>query len=210
MLCADRDKAAARMMRVPVVVGCMVLTLCGCASLALQNSASVTVDVPAAWSVANVSTKTGTSSLTQWWLRFDDPLLGSLVTQALQTNTSVKSAQAALRQARALSDVAAAGLLPIVASSASAQHSTGGGKSAGNNFTAGLDASWELDIFGANRSALDASNAVAEASAASLGDVQVSIAAEVALAYITLRGAQSRLGVCQENPTNPQKKTPNH
>ncbi len=63
----------------------------------------------------------------------------------------------------------------------------------------GLDASWELDFFGANRSALQASEANARASAASLGDVQVSIAAEAALAYIALRNAQARLAVAQAN-----------
>ena len=84
-------------------------------------------------------------------------------------------------------------------SSASAQRSKSGSNSAVDRFTAGFDASWELDIFGANRSALDTSEATARASAASLGDVQVSIAAEVALAYITLRDAQARLEIANDN-----------
>ena len=113
--------------------------------------------------------------------------------------------QAALRQARALRDVAAAALVPTVGSSASAQRSTAGGKSTGNSFQAGLDASWELDIFGANRSALAASEATAQASAASLGDVQVSIAAEVALDYIALRGAQARLAIASDNLASQQE-----
>ena len=182
-----------------------MLALVGCASVTPQRAAPVAVDVPATWSVADVSTTTGTSSLVQWWLRFDDPLLGDLVAQALQANTDVKRARAALRQARALRDVAAAGLLPTVGSSASAQHSTAGGDSVGNNFRAGLDASWELDIFGTNRSALNASDAAARASAASLGDVQVSIAAEVALSYITLRDTQARLAIADTNLASQQE-----
>ena len=75
----------------------------------------------------------------------------SLVAQALQANTSVRSAQAALRQARALRDVAAAGLWPTVGSSASAQRGTAAATVTGNSFKVGLDAGWELDIFGANR-----------------------------------------------------------
>ncbi|MGZ8287953.1 MAG: efflux transporter outer membrane subunit [Telluria sp.] len=176
-----------------------MLALSGCASVVRQRAAPVAINVPADWSTANVSATTGASSLAQWWLRFDDPLLASLVVQALQANTSVKSAEAALRQARALRDVAAAGLLPTVGSSASAQRSISGGNVTGNAFKVGLDANWELDIFGANRSALDASDATALASAASLGDVQVSIAAEVALSYITLRGAQVRLAIAADN-----------
>ncbi len=83
--------------------------------------------------------------------------------------------------------------------SASAQHSTVGSDSSSNSYRAGLDAGWELDVFGGNRSALQAAEAGARASAASLADVQVSIAAEVALAYITLRGTQARLAIANDN-----------
>jgi NodT family efflux transporter outer membrane factor (OMF) lipoprotein len=184
-------------MRIPIVLGGVVLAVCGCASVAPQRTAPY--DIPAAWSVADVSATPGTASLAQWWLRFDDPLLARLVSQALQANTGVKSAEAALRQARALRDVSAAALWPNVGSSASAQRAMAGGHPTGNTFRAGLDAGWELDIFGGNRSALEASEANAAASAASLGEVQVSIAAEVALAYITLRNAQVRASIAEAN-----------
>ncbi|MEO8546454.1 MAG: efflux transporter outer membrane subunit, partial [Burkholderiaceae bacterium] len=134
----------------------------------------------------------------RWWQAFDDPLLVSLIEQSLQSNTRVQIAQAALRQARAQREVSAASLSPSVGSSASARRNPAGGSN-GNTFQAGLDASWELDLFGANRRAVDAANATASASAASLGDVQVSIAAEVALNYITLRSAQQRLGIANAN-----------
>ena len=177
------------------LAGALILTLYGCASLA----PTVAVPVPAAWSAADDAVMTGGASLAHWWSRFDDPRLSQLVTQALASNTSVKSAEATLRQARALRDVAAAGLWPWVDGSASARHATSGGQSAGDRFETGLDASWELDIFGANRSAVAASDASVRASTASLGDVQVSIAAEVALDYMTLRGAQTRLAIADDN-----------
>ncbi|MGB0127450.1 MAG: TolC family protein, partial [Rhodocyclaceae bacterium] len=183
----------------PTAIGCLVLALHGCAALAPQGATPTAVEVPAAWHAADASPAIPTSSLAQWWLRFDDPLLGSLIAQALQANTSVTSARAALLQARALRDVAAAGLLPGLDSSAAAKRNRSGGNSSVDSFQVGLDASWELDIFGANRSGLRASDATARASAASLGDVQVSIAAEVALNYITLRGAQARLAIAEDN-----------
>lgn len=142
---------------------------------------------------------TGSPLLVNWWSRFNDPLLSSLITQALKANTSVRKAQAVLLQARALRDVSAAALLPGLNTSASAQRATAGRESTGNKFQAGLDASWEIDVFGANRDALAASEATALSSAASLGDVQVSIAAEVALGYITLRGNQTRLTTTAAN-----------
>ena len=188
-----------------MVLGSLVLALHGCASLPPEPAASLAFAVPAAWTAGEVSVSPATSSLAQWWLRFDDPLLAGLVAQAMRANTTVKGAQAALRQARALRDVTAAALLPSVDGSASAQHGTVGGDSLGNTFRVGLDASWELDIFGANRSALQASDATAQATSANLGDVQVSIAAEVAIAYITLRGGQARLAIAEDNLATQQE-----
>ena len=197
-------------MRAAASVACLLLALTGCGWMAPRLAERVAIDVPAAWSVADVATAADTSSLVAWWWRFDDPLLARLVGDALQANTAVTSAQAALRQARALRQVAAAALLPTLGSSASARRSSNGASTAAsrttsNSFQAGLDANWELDVFGANRSALTAGQANARASAASLGDVQVSIAAEVALAYITLRNAQARIAIATANLASQQE-----
>ncbi len=134
-----------------------------------------------------------------WWGDFQDPLLSQLVEQALQANTSIRSAQAALQQARALRDVKAASALPGVTLSGSAQRNQTESAGGNNSFNAGLDARWEMDVFGAIRSGLDASKADTLASLASLRDVQVSIAAEVALAYIQLRGQQAQLTIARNN-----------
>ena len=180
-----------------------MLALSGCAGMVPTPGSTLTVDVPASWSADALAGRAGAAAQAPWWSRFDDALLARFVAEAMQANTSVSSAQGALRQARALRGVAAAGLWPTVGSSASAQHSTvgvsSGSRSSANSFNAGLDASWELDIFGTNRNALNASDAAARASAASLGDVQVSVAAEVGLSYLTLRSAQARLTIAQAN-----------
>jgi NodT family efflux transporter outer membrane factor (OMF) lipoprotein len=175
-----------------------MIALAACSSVPPRQP-PLTFALPAAWSVNDVSAAGGSNSLAGWWLRFDDALLAALITDALQANTSVRSAQATLRQARALRDVAAAALSPRLDGAASAGRSSSGNNDAVNNFKIGLDASWELDVFGVNRSALRATDATLEASAASLADVQVSIAAEVALAYITLRGTQLRLAIAENN-----------
>ncbi len=156
--------------------------------------------VPTAWSTAAPPTGAATArSLAQWWQKFNDPLLSALVTQALQANTSVRSAQAALQQSRALRDVQSAGLLPRLSASTSAQRSKSSDMEASNSFRAGLDASWEPDVFGGKRSALNATEADAQATQATLADVQVSVAAEVALAYIQLRGQQAQLVIARNN-----------
>jgi NodT family efflux transporter outer membrane factor (OMF) lipoprotein len=153
------------------------------------------VDVPTRWDGAPVEQATG---LSQWWLRFYDPMLATLVNEALRANPSIAAARAALRQSRAMRDVSGSALYPALGASISAQESHVDDVSR-NTFQAGLDANWELDIFGANRSAVSASEASAQASAASLGDVQVSVAAEVALDYIALRSAQERMEIADTN-----------
>jgi multidrug efflux system outer membrane protein len=162
------------------------------------------VAIPPAWSVGNKAVTDGNPVLAEWWLRFEDPLLERLVSQALQSNKSLDNATAALRQARALRDVARAALFPLLSAAAAAQRGSdmNGNSNTSNNFSAGLDASWELDIFGVNRSALYVSDALMHASAASLGDVQISVAAEVVLDYITVRDGQARFAIASENLAN--------
>lgn len=148
---------------------------------------------------ASVESFEPTGPLAMWWQRFNDPVLTSLVRQSLQANTSVRSAQASLQQARALRDVKSAGLWPSVALSGSAQRSQSGSNSPGNAFSAGLNAAWEPDLFGMQQGALNATESDALAAQATLGDVQVAVAAEVALSYIELRGQQAQLAIARTN-----------
>lgn len=199
-LCAKRHKEVLFCKwQISILVGGLFLLLSGCTAFKPHRLEPVAIEVPTAWSSISTVATNSTTSLAAWWLRFDDPLLADLVQQSLQANTSVNSAKAALLEARALRDVAAATLWPTLGSSASAQRSKSGSAAASNRFTAGLDASWELDFFGANRSALAASEATAQAGLASLGDIQVTIAAEVAIDYIALRNAQARLAIANNN-----------
>jgi outer membrane protein TolC len=85
---------------------------------------------------------------TAWWDSFGDPLLSQLVTTSLSANTSIRTAQATLQQARALRDVKVANTGPGLTLSGSAQRNQTEFSDAINSFKAGLDASWEADIFG--------------------------------------------------------------
>ena len=183
------------------------LVLAGCSSMLPQRAQGPdAMALPASWSAAAPNAGTASSTaLAQWWQGFNDPLLTALVTQALQANTSVRSAQAALQQSRALQDVGNARMLPGVSASASAQTNQTDSNAATSGFRAGLDASWEPDIFGGQRSGQNAAEADALASEASLGDVQVSVAAEVALNYIQLRGQQAQLAIATSNLTSQQE-----
>ena len=190
--------STARRVRLALLLGATAW-LGACASLApTPTTSQAMTPVPASWS-APTAGGPGATPLAQWWQRFNDPQLTGLVTQALQANTSVRSAQAALLQARAQRDVQAANAGPSLGGSASAQRSQNGTASAGNRFQAGFDASWEPDVFGGNRATVNASESDARAAETSLADVQVSLAAEVAASYIELRGLQTRLSIARSN-----------
>jgi NodT family efflux transporter outer membrane factor (OMF) lipoprotein len=187
----------------------MLAGLGGCAALDPPEEPPPPLAIPAGWSEADAagagaSTASG-AALAQWWQRFDDAQLDRLVQRAVQANTSVATALAALRQAQALRDVAAASLWPTLNTSASAQRGMAGGNSTGSNFQLGFDANWGIDVFGARRAGVDASEASVAASEASLGDMQVQIAAEVALNYILLRTVQARTTIAANNLASQQE-----
>lgn len=172
--------------------------LAGCAATPRGAPALPTIAIPAAWS-AQAAPTADPRALAGWWRNFDDPLLADLVERALEANTTVGVAEAALRQARALRDVQSARLAPGIDASGSAQRARVGDTRAANRFDVGLDAGWEIDLFGANRSAVRAADADALGAQANVDGTRVSLAAEVALVYVELRGLQARLAIAREN-----------
>jgi len=92
---------------------------------------------------------------------------------------------------------------PNLSSLSSSQGSSGSSSSSGGGplqlYTAGFDASWEIDLFGGTRRAVEAATAEADAVDADLADTQVSLAAEVAQAYVDLRDEQQRLTLAQHS-----------
>ena len=175
------------------------LVLAGCAGMPAPELLASPVPVPATWSGQHAAQPVpGAAALAQWWQQLGDAQLTQLIEQALQAHTSMRSARAAVEQARAQRDIQAAGLLPSLDASASAQRSRSQG-SIGNSFQAGLDASWEADLFGRIASGVRAGDADLLAAQAGVAAAQVALAAEVAVNYINLRGQQQRLAIAEYN-----------
>lgn len=155
--------------------------------------------LPSQWSSALPPSRVVAAADATWWTHFNDRQLLALQAQAQRANPDLRAAEAALRQARALVRAGQAGLQPQLGSSLSAQRQGSDGNSQGTLFAVGLDASWELDLFGAQHSAVAALQASAEARRAQLGAAQTSLSAEVGLRYIALRSLQARLDVATRN-----------
>lgn len=137
-------------------------------------------------------------ALAAWWRGIDDPLLATLVDEALAANLDLKSAQAALARARALRDASAAGASPQVGSNASASRNRSNERNS-TSLSLGLDASWEPDVFGAIGAGIAAADAQAEASAMNLAATRIAVAGEVALAYLQWHGTRRQIRVAEDN-----------
>ncbi len=200
-----------------IVVSLILLTLAGCATRTTKAKAGSPTTTPPAWSSVGQSTVQALSGdLSQWWLRFGDSTLSSLIEQALRANPNVRIAQARLREARAQRNLAAANRLPTIGASGSisGQQAIGGSSgpqgaivaggsaasaSSGNLYSAALDASWEPDVFGSKRYALKGAQADLQATQNDFYSTQVSLVAEVASNYSDLRTFQKRLRIAREN-----------
>ncbi len=144
-----------------------------------------------------------------FWTLFGDDLLTRLVAQALATNHELRIAAANLDAARAIRGGAMADLFPVVNLGASrdrqrlsADETLSGAVERSTLHRAGIDMSWELDLFGRVRRNLEASQGREQALAGELRAARVSVIAEVASNYMALRGMQEQYAVAQRNAGN--------
>src|SRR5260221_3663275 len=150
-----------------------------------------------------------------WWTKFNDPQLDSLVTRALKANHELAVATARVNEARAAERVAKSGLYPTVDISTAFLKNRGSAAGFGapyglpgvdtNLFQIGFDATYEVDLFGGIRRSVEAAGAMAEATVDERRAVQVTLLGEVARKYYSLRALQRHLAVAQANLEAQQK-----
>jgi NodT family efflux transporter outer membrane factor (OMF) lipoprotein len=143
----------------------------------------------------------GDRSLASWWTALDDPVLNLLIERAEAENYDLQTALGSVRQARIRRGLSGADRYPSVDANRAVQRTyrndASGEFSGANTFSLGLDASWEVDVFGGVRRSLEASDAELAAAEESYRDVLVSLLAEVAVNYVELRSYQARLRVAE-------------
>jgi len=176
-------------------------------------------DAPKHWSGSLAGGETpGPFDAARWWETLQDPVLNALIDRAVQSNHDLRIAEARLREARAARDVTAGDLWPAIRgrgaftrtrssrrNSGSQSAGTAGNAASGGDtsytktqtdlWQAGFDASWEIDVFGGTRRAVEAAGADTGAALEAKRDVLVSLLAEVATNYVELRGLQKRLAI---------------
>lgn len=153
------------------------------------------LELPQAWKNGGQETLSA-----RWWTRFNDPVLTELVDDALVHNRDIAAASARVDYARAQVGLARAERLPLLVGQGSAvpawvdhQKALGGSMP----YSAGFGISWELDLWGKYKSASDAAKAQLMGTEAAQRGVRLSIAAQTAVAYFTLRSLDLQLNTTE-------------
>jgi NodT family efflux transporter outer membrane factor (OMF) lipoprotein len=140
------------------------------------------------------------ASLPTWWTTFNDPQLSQLIERSLYGNFDLKQALARITEARAQRGIAKSDYFPKINSSAGVGENYSGSSDRRNGrYSLGLDASWEIDIFGRIARTVESTQASMEAIEAGYQNVMVSLVAEVGLNYVEMRTLQTRLNIAEQN-----------
>ncbi len=137
-----------------------------------------------------------------WWNHYGDPQLSDLMAQAEASNLDIAQASARLRQADARARQAGAALLPTIGAGgnvSSLYGRTGSVSSHETDYSAGLDASYELDFWGKNRSIADSADFATAASRADRATVALTVTSGVANTYFQLLSLRERSAVARDN-----------
>jgi NodT family efflux transporter outer membrane factor (OMF) lipoprotein len=186
------------MRRLLTLSGALVLT--GCAAVG-PDFRSPAPEAPS--QAPFVSSRSPTFTQDQppgrWWSLFADPLLDQLVEEALAANTDLRVAGANLARARALLRETRAGRLPSTDLNADIRYAQDPGGDPALRYDAGLDVSYQVDLFGGIRRAIEASRADVDAVKAAFDNTRISVAAETVRAYADACSAGQQLAVARDS-----------
>jgi len=186
-----------------------LLAFAGCASAPATSRHTATVATPSAWhapadSTASTSAAPASAELARWWQQFDDPALSALVATALQSSPDLRTAVSRVTESRARYASERTALAPSLSASVSGSGSATRSRATSlttrtESYSAGLDASWELDLFGRERLAVAATRADLAETEENLRNTQASLAAEVATALVTFRSTAAQIALVEQS-----------
>ena len=137
----------------------------------------------------------------RWWTVFRDPTLDELEARVTTANQDLRAALARLQQARAQTRIAWAGYFPTLTAAASARRTrtslngpsyVASKSPLSNDFNVGAELSYELDLFGRVRNTVAGARANEQATAGDVAVLDLSVHAELATDYFTLRGLDAQ------------------
>jgi multidrug efflux system outer membrane protein len=137
----------------------------------------------------------GETDLRTWWTVFEDPMLNQIIADAAENAPDLRIAAARVQEARARLDLSRASRSPQIAlgGGTAATGNTSSGFASGFSSSAAAEASWEIDLFGRLARGIEASEALFAAAEEDQRDVQVSLFAELATRYMSIRSLQAQI-----------------
>jgi outer membrane protein TolC len=183
-----------------------LLGLSGC--MVGPNYQRPVVEVPDVWQdTATAKVTDGEAPLQTWWDVFQDPKLTELLQRAQASNLDLAQAAWRIQESRAIRGVAKGELLPNVQGTGDLSRQDPSENvvplpdlaDPQNFFSVGVDASWEVDVFGRIRRTIEAATAELGASVEDYRDVLVTLLSDVALSYIELTALQARINYAVAN-----------
>lgn len=182
----------------PALAAALLASLAGCAGwpeLPRTAAPAAPPPAPAQWQApAPAAGAADPLAAVAWWSGFGDPLLPVLVEVAQAASPTVAAAAARIEAARAALAGARAGQLPrLEAAGSVTQSRSTPGTSSTDVATIGLQAGWELDLFGARAAARDAAAQRLRAADLQRDAVRIAVAAEVGTAFVALRACEAQL-----------------
>jgi NodT family efflux transporter outer membrane factor (OMF) lipoprotein len=190
-----------------IIASVSIAVLAGCA--VGPDYKQPKTDTPSQWNALDDGETNSPVALAQWWKNFGDTNLDSYIVTAIQSNLTLRVAEARVREARAQKGIVSANLWPSVGAGGSYSKNRysantfpalpPGTDLSYNLYDANFDAVWELDVFGGTRRAVQAAGAQIGSAEYSQRDVLISVLAEVARNYISARAYQERLKIARDN-----------
>ena len=195
------------------IVAILALLADGCANIPSvgPDYHKPTTKAPTQWTEPLAGGETNAAAETAaWWKNFHDAELDSLISRAVNSNLDLRIAQSRVREARAQYGGASADLWPTVDAGAGysrlrvPEHGPVLGAMHLPSYeddlhVGGFDASWEIDVFGGKRRAVEAAKAHLTGVEFGRRDVLVTLLGEVARNYVELRGYQTRVAIANQN-----------
>lgn len=161
--------------------------------------------LPNSWSKSNNITPLKPAELANWWYKLKDPLLNKLISNAIDRNNDIATAKAKIREARANLMSSSSTLFPSLNGASSYNRSRSALASEKNGYLGGFDSSWEIDIFGANRRAVEAARYGLDAAQEDLRATLVTMIGDIASYYVEVRSLQAKLMLTRQSVASQQR-----
>ncbi len=169
-------------------------------ALAIGHTAAESPNPPSTWKTAALS---GNTTSSDWWTLFKDPQLSSYITEATTSYPGIKAQLARIEKARAAVVIARSAWFPRLDSRGAASRDAYSSTTifalpGSNTFTAGVDLSYELDVWGRVRSHVQAARAQTHSAEADAQAIRLMLGSEVARVYFALRSIDEERQLLQD------------